>query len=284
MEDQIADYLFDLQAAGRSPATIERYRPVLRGLAVCLRRQRVKKFSRVNASQLRAYLGELQAAGLKPRTIQTMATAVSAFFGWLLLQGIVSDNPMRRLRRPKSPQRRISVLTTDELLRLFDAARRSRNPIRNTAILYILLDCGLRASELLSVKPSDYDPATGCLLVKGKGNKLRMLHMGMRCRQAFESQLALANGNLWGIGRIELHKLIQEMGQRVGVKVYPHMLRHTFANLFLGAGGTLEELQCLMGHSNISTTMIYASAMQEQRALRSHAAHSPGDALAVAML
>jgi site-specific recombinase XerD len=281
MEDQIADYLLDLEVAGRCPATIERYRPVLRRLAVCLRRQRVKKFSRAKAPHLRACLRELQAAGLKPRTVQTMATVMSGFFEWLVIQGTASDNPMARIRRPKSPQRRVAIFTTEELLRLLEAARRTRDPIRNTAMFYILLDCGLRASELLSVKPSDYDAETGRLIVNGKGSKVRMLHMGIRCRQAFESQLARANGDLWGIGRMELGKLIRNMGQRTGVRAYPHKFRHTFACSFLEAGGTQEELQYLLGHSSLLTTAIYTSATQEQRALRSHAAHSPGDALGV---
>jgi site-specific recombinase XerD len=281
MEDQIADYLLDLEVAGRCAATMERYRPILRRLMGCLRRQRVKKFSRAKPAHLRVCLHELQAAGLKPRTVQTMATVMSGFFEWLVIQGAASENPMARIRRPKSPQRRVTIFTIGELLRLFEAAGQTRDPVRNTAILYVLLDCGLRASELLSVRPSDYDAGTGQLIVKGKGSKVRMLHMGVHCRQAFESQMARANGDLWRIGRMELGKLIREMGQRTGVRAYPHKFRHTFACSFLEAGGTQEELQYLLGHSSLLTTAIYTSATQEQRALRSHAAHSPGDALGV---
>jgi integrase/recombinase XerD len=279
MEEQIADYLLDLEVAGRCTATIERYRPILRRLEGCLRRQRVKKFSRAKPAHLRTCLHELQAAGLKPRTVQTMATVMSGLFEWLVLQGAASENPMARIRRPKSPQRRITIFTTGELFRLFEAASQTRDPVRNTAILYVLLDCGLRASELLSVRASDYDASTGRLIVKGKGNKVRMLHMGVRCRKAFESQLARANGNLWGIGRMGLGKLIREMGQHIGARAHPHKFRHTFACSFLEAGGTQEELQYLLGHSSLITTAIYISATQEQRALRSHEAHSPGDAL-----
>jgi site-specific recombinase XerD len=275
----VRTYLFDVQAAGRSPGTVQTYRYALNGLRAFLEGQDVDDWAAVGAAELRQFFAS-RLASLKPNTIRTRAIIISSFFKWLLQEGLVTCNPMEHVRRPKSPQRRVKAFTSEaELLAMFRAAEETRDPMRNRAILYVLLDCGLRASELLSMAPLDYNPETNCLTVKGKGNKVRMLHMGVQCRNAFEALLARAEDDLWGIGRVELQQLIRRMGQRAGVKAHPHKFRHTFAMRFLDAGGTIDELQYLMGHSHISTTMIYAVAGQEQRALRSQAQHSPLDGL-----
>lgn len=279
MDTVISDYLTDLKAAGRSPLTIMAYRQALRDLSCFLRARGLTRFEDVAPRHLREYLVALQATRLKQSTIRTKAVTISCFFNWLTGQGLIQSNPMRWVRRPRKPQRRVSIFSTAELLRMFMAVGHTCDPIRNRAMLHILLDCGLRASELLALKPSDYEPATSALTVTGKGRKMRVVRMGHRCQGAFEAQLVAANGNLWGITREDLGDLIRRMGKRVGVRAWPHKFRHTFSCRFLDAGGTIDELQYLLGHSDISTTMIYARYGQEERALRSQVQHSPVDRL-----
>lgn len=272
-------YLFDLRAAGRSPHTIESYAFALKDLGRFLEAQRIRDWAKVGPSHLRRYLVTFQAE-LKPSTIRTRATAISCFFNWLGAEKLVASNPMLRVRRPKKPQRITPTFTESELRAMFAAVKQTPDPVRDKAILCLLLDCGLRVSELLAVKPSDYDPSTATLTVRGKGRKVRLLKMGQYSRQAFEEHLEGANGDFWGLVRREgVAYLTRHIGKLVGTKANPHKFRHTFAMRFLDAGGTIDELQYLMGHSHISTTMIYARAGQEQRALRSHAEHSPLDAL-----
>jgi site-specific recombinase XerD len=280
MQDAITAYLLELEAAGRSPLTIASYRQALNDLSRFLKATRPLNFQRVKVEQLRAYLGALQVARLKPSTIRTRCTIISCFFNWLLEEGIVKENPMLHLRRPKKPHQLRPIFTTDELVEIIQAAGDSRNPIRNRAIIYLLLDCGLRLSELSNLKATDYDARTSTLTINGKGSKVRLVRPGRHCREAFEQHLALTNGCLWGANRGGLRDLIYRLGRKAGVKTYPHKFRHSFANRFLDAGGSLDALQCLLGHTEISTTMIYARAGQQERALRSHAEHSPGDRLA----
>jgi len=274
LEHLVASYLFGLEAAGRSPLTIASYQQVLTSLRRFLGRVNVR---RVKAEHLRAYLASLR--HLKPGTIRTHCAIVSAFFNRLVEEGAIKENPMKHLRRPRQPHQWRPVFSTDELLAILHAAEETGNPTRNKAIVYLLLDCGLRLSELSGLKPSDYDARSSTLRVNGKGAKVRVVGLGQHSREAFEEHLAQTNGSLWGIQRAGVKALIYRLGYKAGVNAHPHKFRHSFANRFLDAGGSIDELQCLLGHSSIQTTMIYAAAQQQERAIRSHVEHSPGDRL-----
>ena len=260
--------------------TIESYHNTLTALARFLTAHGIGDWADVSPNDLRQYLTALQNDGLKPSSVGVQATITSSFFNWLDAQGLAPSNPMQRVKRPRKPQRIVKTFTDAELRAMFAAATSSPNPARNRVILSLLLDCGLRASELLSVEPSNYDWATATLTVRGKGRKVRRLGVGRRSREVFEAYLRCVDGNLWNLRRPGLAKVIRTLGKRAGVKAHCHLFRHTFACRFLDAGGTIDELQYLMGHSSIVITMIYAAAGQEQRARRSHVLHSPLDALA----
>jgi len=270
----LASYLSELEAAERSPYTIASYQQVLTGLLRFLGRVNVR---RVKVEQLRAYLSSLHQ--LKPSSIRTYLCIISCFFHWLVEEGLIKENPMAHIRRPRKPHQLRPVFSDDELHQLLHAAEESRNPIRDRAIVYLLLDCGLRLSELSGLKPTDYDARTSTLTVNGKGAKVRLVRLGWHCREAFEQQLVSMNGSLWGLHRAGVRRLIYRLGDKANVKAYPHKFRHSFANRFMDVGGNLDELQCLLGHTSITTTMIYIEAQQQERALRSHAEHSPGDRL-----
>lgn len=279
MQDIIAAYLFDLKAAGRSPATLASYCHALVELVRFLIAEGIHDFADVTSYQLRAHLASLQSDELKPGTIRLRATCISCFFNWLLQENLVQDNPMLHVRRPKKPNGRREIFTTAELREIFAAVQHTHNPVRNRAMLCLLLDCGLRVSELLALNRRDYDPASRALVVNGKGEKVRVLKLGNYCREALEVHLQSLDGDLWDITAQDLRAILARLGKKARTKANPHKFRHTFACRFLDAGGSIDELQYLLGHSHISTTMIYAAAGQEARALRSHAAHSPADRL-----
>jgi len=186
---------------------------------------------------------------------------------------------MKHLRRPKKPHEWRPIFTTAELLDILQATEHSDKPIRNKAIIYLLLDCGLRLSELSNLQRGDYDSRSSTLTVNGKGSKVRLVRLGRHCREAFERHLIQSDGSVWGIHREGVKALIYRLGRKAGVKAYPHKFRHSFSSRFLDAGGTIDELAYLLGHADLATTMIYARAGQRDRALRSHAEHSPGDRL-----
>jgi len=280
VEQAVEAYLFDLEAAERSPDTIRNYGFALAKLTDFLKAHGIEDWAEVTPGDLRQYLVDRQGDGLKPSSIGILATYICCFFNWLRDQGLVPFNPMMWVRRPKKPQRIVKVFTEAELRAIFAAAERAAEPIRETAAVYLLLDCGLRISELLAIRPSSYNPDTRTLtVIKGKGRKVRLLRLGQRSSEALGCYLQTTDGELWGLTRRQGSLTIANLGIPLGIKSNPHKFRHTFAMRFLDAGGTIDELQYLMGHSHIATTMIYAAAGQEQRALRSHTKHSPLDTL-----
>jgi len=274
VKDIITAYLLDLRAAGRSPLTIISYRQHLTEFAQFLGGRRIR---RISAEDLRAYLASL--SNLKPGTVRTRCTIISCFFRWCAEEGIIQESPMGHVRRPKKPSQHREVFSTGELVALFKALDGTRNPTRNKAMLCLLLDTGLRAAELLSLKRESYNPTNSTLVVQGKGQKVRVVRIGTRCREAFETHLRGVDGHLWNITGEGFRDMIRDVGRRAGVHANPHKFRHTFSGRFLDDGGTIDELQYLLGHANIETTMIYAAAGQEARALRSLARHSPVDNL-----
>ena len=267
-------YLFDLRAAGRSPLTISSYRQHLMDLARFLKGRDAHQ---VSTKDLRAYLVSL--SNLKPGTIRTRSTIISCFFRWLVQEGLIDESPMTHVRRPRNPSQRRGAFSTGELVALFRAVEGTHNPTRNKAMLYLLLDTGLRAAELISLRRDAYNPASSTLTIQGKGGRVRVVRMGTRCREAFEAHLRGVDGHLWDIRGEGFRDMIRHVGEEAGTHAHPHKFRHTFSGRFLDAGGTIDELQYLLGHANISTTMIYAAAGQEARALRSLARHSPVDNL-----
>lgn len=158
-------------------------------------------------------------------------------------------------------------------------AEQSEKAIRNKAMLYLLLDTGMRTSELMSLQRHDYDPVRSMFTINGKGSKVRTVKMGTRCQAAFETYLRGTDSSLWDISIWGFRDMIHDLGEKAGVRANPHKFRHTFSARFLDAGGTIDELQYLLGHESIETTMIYAMAGQQERALRSQVQHSPVDGL-----
>ena len=274
MKDIISAYLLDLEAAGRSPLTIASYRQHLTELAQFFGGKGIRRLS---AKDLRAYLVSL--SNLKPSTIRTRSTIISCFLAWCVQEGIIKENPMTHVRRPKKASQRREVFSTRELVALFKALDGTHSPTRNKAMLCLLLDTGLRAAELLSLKRESYNPTNATLTVMGKGRKVRVVRIGARCQQAFETHLWGVDGQVWDITGEGFRDMVRLAGEKAGVHANPHKFRHTFSDRFLDDGGSLDELQYLLGHANISTTMIYAAAGQEARALRSLARHSPVDNL-----
>jgi integrase/recombinase XerD len=137
--------------------------------------------------------------------------------------------------------------------------------------MLLMVDSGIRVSELTALKVGDYDRKRGQLVIQhGKGDKKRVIYVGETARQAIWRYLAtrgsllpgdplFATGDGRPMDRFSIQKMIHRAGQRAGVKnAYPHRFRHTFAINFLRNGGNLLALQDLLGHERLDTVKIYA--------------------------
>lgn len=231
----------------------------------------------------------------RPSTVFTYYRDLRAFVNFLLAEGLVEENPMRNVRAPRVPADQIQPLEPEQVQALVDAARRGRAAERDVALVMLLVDTGMRVSELCGLTVGDVDRGTGELMVTGKGNKRRRVYMGLACRRALwryleaERRQALSDeplfvsigGNTVGAGltRAGVGHILKDLARAagiVGVRCSPHSLRHTFAISFLRSGGNVLELQQLLGHTDLAMVRRYV-ALAEADLSRAHRQASPAD-------
>jgi site-specific recombinase XerC len=194
-----------------------------------------------------------------------------AFANFCLAEGLLGENPLRNVKPPRVPTDQIQPLAPEQVQALVDVARRTRSPERDVAIMLLLVDSGLRVSELCSLTIGDVDRGEGELWVTGKGNKRRRVFIGTVARRALwrymeiyrrqspadEALFVSVGGNRAGNGLTQygVHRTIAKAGRTAGltgVRCSPHTLGQTFAVNFLRGGGNLFELQQIMGHTDLT--------------------------------
>jgi site-specific recombinase XerD len=231
----------------------------------------------------------------RPSTIVTWHRHLRALANFLLAEGLLTETPMKNVRPPKQPKDEIPPLSPEQVQLLLDAARRGRASERDVALVLVLLDTGLRVSELCSLCVRDVDRGAGELDVTGKGGKRRRVYLGVRARRALwrylesdrrqapadEPLFISIGGNTVGAALTTsgIGHLIRATGQIAGitgVQVSPHNLRRTFAIQFLKGGGDIFHLQKLMGHEDLTVLRRYVAYADADLA-EAHRSASPAD-------
>jgi integrase len=208
--------------------------------------------------------------------------ALRTFFNWLeaelgqYIEGWV--NPMSRVKAPKLVPKPVPSLTGAQVQKLVEAAAQTaRNRERNLAMVLILVDKGLRASELLGLKLDDWDWATGTLTIRrGKGGKFRQVVLHPAANHALKAYVFRARPRASG-DRIflaedgqpltydGLRMVLRRLGEAAGIPgLRAHLLRHTFALHWVLGGGSLHELQALLGHSSPAMTLQYGRMVSDR--------------------
>ncbi|HEX6604060.1 MAG TPA: tyrosine recombinase [Sphingomicrobium sp.] len=217
-------------------------------------------------------LGERWAA-LAPSTVARRSAALRRFFGFLVDEGLRSDDPSAALPRPRFERPLPRILDENEVERLFAAAedRASSNEaaaVRNLALLELLYGSGLRASELVNLPRGALRKGQPFLILLGKGSKERLVPISTRAEAAVERWLEhVPRDSLWlfpsgktHLSRVRLFQIVRQMAADAGIapeRISPHVLRHAFATHLLSGGADLRVLQSLLGHADIATTQIY---------------------------
>ncbi len=304
IESLAKGYILNCRSEGKSPKTIAIYEIVLKNFIWYCKGNKFPEAHQLTAVHIRHFLwylstesnrwGNNNPAARKPASQTTVSDyyrALHSFFSWLTREQLIPNNPLTNLKKPKPEKRIIQALTAGELDRLFkECSRNNALDVRNKAILSILLDCGLRVSELASLNLDDVNIDNGSLLVKhGKGNKQRVVRIGVKAQKILWKYVTLyrkGNGNSLFLNRsgepldvIGVKILIKRLGNRAKVKVHPHQLRHTFAISFLRAGGDVFSLQYLLGHSTLQMTQRYLQSLNANDAANAHKKFSPLDNL-----
>ncbi len=268
-------------AEGASPRTVEWYRMITARAVTRFGPDR--PVDAITAAELRAWLLELRAT-LAPESIAGYVRGLKAFGNWRAAEEIAAGAGFRALRRPKVPRRLIAPFSDAEL----------RGPPaiasdRGRALAFVLLDTGLRLSEIASLRVGDIRP-DGTLRVMGKGSKERITPVGSTARQAILRYLgqrgpgrpddALFLGRRGEISTRGLQHMLRRLKTRIGVtgRLSPHSLRHTFARSYLVNGGDVFSLQRILGHTTLDMVKRYV-ALADVDLITRHAVASPADRL-----
>lgn len=213
---------------------------------------------------------------VNPRSQARIISGLKSFFNYLVFEDYRNDNPLELIEAPKTGRKLPDTLSLQEIDALIETIDLSTNEgERNRAMLETLYGCGLRVSELITLKISDLFFDEGFIKITGKGNKERFVPIGpltqkyidiyrnaIRCnlniKKGAEDTLFLnRRGNQ--LTRAMVFTIIKDLAQKMGLKksISPHTLRHSFATHLLENGADLRSIQLMLGHESITTTEIY---------------------------
>lgn len=226
---------------------------------------------------LREFLAAVADVGVNARSQARIISSLRSFYGFLKLDGYIESDPTEQLRSPKIGMRLPDVLTLQEIDDIINAIDLATNEgQRNRAIIEVLYSCGLRVSELCSLRMSDLYLKEQFIRVTGKGDKQRLVPISSRAiaeleayfadrsripiKGGFEDYVFISERLKKPLSRITVFHHIKELVERVGINknVSPHTFRHSFATHLLEGGANLRVIQVMLGHESISTTEIYA--------------------------
>lgn len=269
LKKRISYYLGAKRIDGLSPRTLDNYKYTLEIFA-----QRVNKsVSKITTDDIRGYITYLgETRNLKETSLQTHINVLRAFFGWLLTEEKIKKNPMLKIRSLKLDKKNArQALSAEELERLRDACQ----GYREKALVEWLVSTGCRLSEAAQLVVEDLDFTERTVLVRGKGDKDRLVYFSIRARLMLQEYIKERKGGdgLFVSAKAPyqplkpraIQRIIHAISERAGLagRVHPHLLRHTFATQALNAGMDVTVIQRLLGHEDIATTQIYATMNED---------------------
>ena len=272
--------------AGLAQATLEAYGRDLDDLHHDLQTKKINDLRTVTDRILAEHVQYLhRERELQPSSIARHLATIRVFFRFIQANGEIVDNPTRHLETPTRWQKMPGVLSPQKMRRLLNAPAPEHGLlwIRDKAILELMYAAGLRASEVGALRLLEYNQTLGVVLVTGKGDKQRLVPIGIPAQDAVEMYLNEVRPTLarFEDGRDEQRLLLSHTGrplERVAVwqiigrcaaraglgHIHPHMLRHSFATHLLAGGADLRTVQELLGHSDIATTQVYTHVDRSQ--------------------
>ena len=213
---------------------------------------------------------------VNPRSQARIISGLKSFFTYLIFEDYRNDNPLELIETPKTGRKLPDTLAVQEIDTLIAAIDLSSNEgERNRAMLETLYGCGLRVSELVSLKISDLFFDEGFIKITGKGNKERFVPIGKLTQKYIQIYQNEIRGNLTikkgcedtlflnrrgnQLTRAMIFTIIKDLAVKIGLKknISPHTLRHSFATHLLENGADLRSIQLMLGHESITTTEIY---------------------------
>ena len=256
-----------------SENTVESYMRDLRQFAHFILRQYDVAPNKVEAQMVERYMAWLYDRGREKTSQARALSGVKSFFNFLMLNDKVESSPAEFVLTPKFGRQLPDVLSTPEIDRIIAAVDTSTpKGLRDSAMLEVLYSCGLRVSELTSLRMQDLFFGEGYIRVIGKGDKQRLVPISATARDRIQLYLEARNGgthsgkeilflnNRGGqLTRVMVFTILKRAAQKAGIDkhISPHTFRHSFATHLLEGGASIRQVQEMLGHESILTTEIY---------------------------
>jgi site-specific recombinase XerD len=307
LQELIQQYRMSNSVEGKSTYTVEWYTQLLTLFSCYLESNGLlDDLSTFNIGTARNYVLYLQhrkklsrypgnrPLNLSPKTVQCHVRTLKAFSSWLFREGLTSENRLSNLKIPKAPSKIIEPLTPEEINKIFRCINK-KNPMgmRDYAILALMQDTGLRASEVCSLPPGQLNLEKYCLKVLGKGAKERMVPFGDYARTTLynyfkkgrprflgknsDTVFLTADGRPMSVNALKL--MFNRLAKSSGIaRLHAHLCRHTFAINYLLNGGDVFSLKEILGHTTLEMVNQYLHFTTAQISIQHHR-FSPMDRL-----
>lgn len=272
--DAFIAYMHDVKKTSNN--TEMSYRRDLNKVRKYLEGKHVNKVNDITCEDLNAYILYLKDNRFAAATISRNIASIKAFFVFLLKEGMVADDVSASLKSPKIEKRVPGIMTMEDVVRLLEQpGGDSPKEIRDKAMLELLYATGIRVTELINLKVTDVNLQMGFIICRDE-NKERVIPFGKEAKHALlryfdgardamvdneESDTLFVNCSGQSMSRQGFWKLIKFYAKKAGIveDITPHTLRHSFAAHLVENGADLRSVQEMLGHSDISTTQIYAN-------------------------
>lgn len=236
----------------------------------------------IELKQLQEFLKWITELGMTARSQARVISGIKAFYKYLLLENVLSNDPTALLEAPRLGRKLPETLSLEDINRLIDGIDLSTpEGVRNKAMLETLYSCGLRVSELVNLKLSNLFLKEGFIKVIGKGDKERLAPIGsvaikhitiyreeVRCHipvKKDQEDFLFLNRRGSKLTRVMVFTIIKRLAKKTGLKkhISPHTFRHSFATHLIEGGADLRAVQEMLGHESITTTEIYTHLDRE---------------------
>lgn len=263
---------------GRAANTVISYERDLKKFSVFLRNE-AKGFITFDKGEIINFIGLLRNEDYTSASIARMLSAIRSFCRYLILEKLRKEDPSENLQTPARWERLPKAISVDDVRRLLDAIEGGELALRDLAMLDLMYASGLRVSELVNLRVEDVNLEAGFVRVIGKGSRERVVPVSEQTidnirkyikqlrtslLKGKESPYLFVSRRGTSLTRQRFWQTIKGYGRRTGIKVSPHVIRHSFATHLLEGGADLRSIQKMLGHSDISTTQIYTKVTSDR--------------------
>lgn len=303
IENAIQQFLIEQELKGNSPNTIKNYSLNLKYFTDFIGDQKI--IEELTLQDLRNYLINLKTKPkaynhpFKPKeekpiksiSIQTYIRGLRVFIKWLHSEGYIAEDLHSQFKLPKATKKTIEILSDEEIERLLKTYRfNTEMGLRNACIIALMVDCGLRRNEVLTLDYDNIHIAQGIIKVLGKGDKERVVPIGVYTKKLLmkymsgyrpmpisETKRLFIDANFKAMSDSALKQLFVRLRNRTKIeRLHPHILRHTFATKYLMNGGDIFSLQLILGHTSLEMVRKY-SHLASTYVMNNHKKFSPLD-------